>query len=102
MFCYLKKKYNDKDILFGYKGGDIESKLCKEMKISAVNIEHFGVEKYEFLLNHFKLDLLTCNQHAKHMKTHCSLYEVLCFAGRICEKICDIEKFKKILDIYKK
>ena len=102
LFCYLKKNYNGKDILFGYKGGDIESKLCKEMKISAINIEHFGVEKYEFLLNHFKLDLLTCPHHAKHITTHCSLYEVLCFAGRICEKICDIEKFKKILDIYKK
>ena len=101
LFCYLKKKYNEKDILFGYKGGDIESKLCKEMKICAINIEHFGVEKYEILLNHFKLDLLTCNQHAKHITTHCSLYEVLAFAGRICE-ISDIEKLKKILDLYKK
>ena len=36
LFCYLKKKYNEKDILFGYKGGDIESKLCKEMKKSGI------------------------------------------------------------------
>ena len=102
LFCYLKKKYNEKDILFGYKGGDIESRLCKEMKISSLNIEHFGIEKYEFLLNHFKLDLLTCNQHARHIERHCSLYEVLLFGGRICEKICDTEKLKKILDLYKK
>ena len=100
LLSYLKKKYFEKDILFGYKGGDIESKLCKEIRISALNIEHFGVEKYDFLLKHFKLDLLTCNQHAKHIISHCSLYEVLCFAGRICEKLGDKEKLKKILDLY--
>ena len=97
LFCYLKK-----NIMRKISSGDIESNLCKEMKISAVNIEHFLVEKYEILLNRFKLDLLTCSQHAKHIITHCSLYEVLCFAGRICEKIGDIEKLKKILDLYKK
>ena len=100
LLSYLKKNYFEKDILFGYKGGDIESKLCKEIRISALNIEHFGVEKYDFLLKHFKLDLLTCNQHAKHIISHCSLYEVLCFAGRICEKLGDKEKLKKILDLY--
>ena len=100
LLCYLKKNYFEKDIVFGYKGGDIESKLCKEIGVSALNIEHFGVEKYEFLLRHFKLDSLTCNQHAKHIISHCSLYEVLCFAGRICEKLGDKEKLKKILDLY--
>ena len=100
LLCYLKKNYFEKDILFGYKGGDIESKLCKEIRVSALNIEHFGVEKYDFLLKHFKLDLLTCNQHAKHITTHCSLYEVLCFCARICEMLGDKEKLKKILDLY--
>ena len=101
LFCYLKKKYNEKDILFSYKGGDIESNLCKEIRIPAVNIEHFGVEKYEILLKHFKIDLLSCKHHNKHISSHCSLYEVMCFAARICEKICNIEKLKKILVLYK-
>ena len=99
LFCYLKKSYYEKDFLFGYKGGDIESSLCKEMKIPSLNMEHLGVEKYEFLLNHFNVNLLTCNQHASHFISHCSLYEVLLFGGRICERICDLEKF---LELYKK
>ena len=102
MFSYLKKKYNEKDLIFGYKGENIESSLCKEIKISSINFEHFEVQKYEFLLDYFHVNLLTCNQHANHFVSHCSLYEVLHFAARICERICDLEKVEKILEIYKK
>ena len=98
----MKKKYNEKDILFGYKGGNIESTLCEENKISSLNLEHFGIEKYEFLLDYFNVNLLTCGQHTTHFSCHCSLYEVLLFAARICEKICDLEKVEKNLEIYKK
>ena len=40
-----------KDILFGYKGGNIESSLCKENGFSSLNLEDFGVEKMNFYLN---------------------------------------------------
>ena len=48
------------------------------------------------------MNLLTCSEHASHFTCHCSLYEVLLFAARICEKIGDLEKVVKILEIYKK
>ena len=102
LFKYLRESYNEKDILFGYKGGDIESKLCKKIKIPAINIEHFGVVKYEKLVDHFKLDLASCSHHSRYITSHCSLYEVLCFAARICEKIKNIVKLEKILVLYKK
>ena len=58
------------------------------------------MEKYDFLLAHCNKPVLTCPEHITHFATHCSLYEVLSFAARICEKICDLEKLEKIL--YKK
>ena len=102
LISYLKKKYYKKDILFGYKGGDIKSCLCSNIEVPAINIEYFGVEKYDFLLAHFNKSVLTCPEHISHFVTHCSLYEVLLFAARICEKICDLEKLEKILDLYKR
>ena len=65
-----------------------------------LNIEHFGVEKYNFLLKHFNVPILTCKEHTIHFPTHCLLYEVLLFAARICEKICNLEKLtsKKIIN----
>ena len=72
------------------------------MKIPSLNMEHLGVEKYEFLLNHFNVNLLTCNQHASNFISDCSLYEVLLFGGGICDRICDLEKLEKILELYKK
>ena len=102
-FTFLKKKYGGlKDILFGHKGGNIECSLCKENGFSSLNLEHFGVEKYEFLLKYFDVNLLTCSERASHFTCHCSLYEVLLFAARIGEKIGDLEKVVKILEIYKK
>ena len=54
----------------------------------------------------FYLNLLECEfinlLFASHFTCHCSLYEVLLFAARICEKIGDLEKVVKILEIYKK
>ena len=69
------------------------------MKIPALNIEHFGVEKYEKLLSHFNKNMITCNEHISHFTVHCSLYEVLLFAARVCEKIGDFEKKNKILKL---
>ena len=64
MFRYLKNKYfYKKDILFGYKGGDFESFFFRKLKIPALNIEHFGVEKYEELLERFDKKVKTCDQH---------------------------------------
>ena len=81
----MKKKYG---------GLNIESSLCKENEFSSLNLE--------FLLKYFDVNLLTCSEHASHFTCHCSLYEVLLFAARIGEKIGDLEKVVKILEIYKK
>ena len=69
---------------------EVEMKL----KIPALNIEHFGVEKYEELLERFDKKVKTCTQHTSRFIVHCSLYEVLLFAARVCEKIGEIEKKK--------
>ena len=99
----MKNKYGGlNDILFGYKGGNIESSLCKENGFSSLNLEDFGVEKYEFLLKYFDVNLLTCSEHASHFTCHCLLYEVLLFAARICEKVGYLEKVGKILEICNK
>ena len=70
------------------------------MKFPALNIEHFGVEKYEKLLSRFDKEVKTCENHTSLFTVHCSLYEVLLFAARVCEKIGDFEKKNKILKIY--
>ena len=58
----------------------------KKIGFSSLDLEHFGVEKYEFLPKYFDVNLLMCSEHASHFTCHCSLYEVLLFAARICEK----------------
>ena len=47
LLIFLKKYSGRKNILFGYKGRTIESDLCKRLEIPAINLEHFGIKKYE-------------------------------------------------------
>ena len=101
LFSYLKNKFfYKKDILFGYKGGDFESYLFRKLRIPALNIEFFGVEKYEELLKRFDKKVKNCTQHYSFHDVHCSMYEVKLFAARVCEKIGDIERKNKILEKY--
>ena len=72
VFSYLKNKFfYKKDVLFGYKGGDFESFLFRKLKIPALNIEHFGVEKYEELLERFDKKVKNCSQHLSFRIVRC-------------------------------
>ena len=57
------------------------------LQIPAINLEHFGIEKYEVLRMFFDVNIATCKHHNSfNSLCHCSLYKVLLFAAKICDK----------------
>ena len=59
----------------------------KDLRFLQINLEHFGIEKYEVLRMFFDVNIATCKHHNSfNSLCHCSLYKVLLFAAKICDK----------------
>lgn len=97
---YIATHYADNEnVLFAYKGGDVERVLCRSLNIACVNLEHFNVEKYEQLLERFQLRSRNCKYHWLPL-VHCSLYETILFAARLYE-LCNSNDIRdKLIQYY--
>lgn len=98
MYTYLKSFCNA-NVLFAYKGGDVESTLCKKLNIPSVNLEHFEMEKYIKLLDIYNLRSRMCKHHYI-AGVHCSLFEVFLFAARVFDKLEKNNERDKAVELY--
>ena len=73
----------------GYKGGDFERRLCRQLNVKCVKLELLGCPIYESLCEAYEVTPLKCGHHrlrfvgesgGKKSVTHCSPFEVILFS----------------------